>query len=132
MRKSTIERIKFIGFVENKIDFLSRFNFVLIVENDNYRPTEKIFDAVTAGCIPIYYGPVFLNESVPSDIFVRLDDPKNFSNLIEQLYAMSEDECSNMRNKGRDWLESRESVRRWSEDEMLNNLSLSVSKLINM
>lgn len=131
MRKSTIERIKFIGFVENKIDFLSKFYFVLIIENDNYRPTEKIFDAITAGCIPIYHGPVFLSEEVPSDIFVRLDDPKTFSNLIEQVYAMSEDDCSNIRNKGRNWLESRESARRWSEDQMLNNLSMMVSNLIS-
>lgn len=43
---------------DNKLDYLRQFKFNLCPENSNNEGyvTEKIFDALTAGCIPIYWG----------------------------------------------------------------------------
>jgi alpha(1,3/1,4) fucosyltransferase len=45
-------------FKDNKREFLQSYRFNLCPENSNYKGyvTEKIFDAIYAGCIPIYWG----------------------------------------------------------------------------
>jgi len=45
-------------FQNNKIDYLRQFKFNLCPENSNSEGyvTEKLFDAFSAGCIPIYWG----------------------------------------------------------------------------
>lgn len=42
----------------NKLSYLSQFKFNLCPENSNYEGyvTEKIFDSLSAGCVPIYWG----------------------------------------------------------------------------
>lgn len=42
----------------NKIDYIKQFMFCLCPENSNTKGyvTEKLFDAITAGCFPIYWG----------------------------------------------------------------------------
>lgn len=45
-------------FDDNKIDYLSRFFFNICPENSNSSGyvTEKLFEAISAGCIPVYWG----------------------------------------------------------------------------
>jgi len=55
----------------NKLLYLSQYKFNLCPENSNYEGyvTEKIFDSVSAGCLPIYWGsnnkpePNILNQN---------------------------------------------------------------------
>ena len=45
-------------FNDNKLEFLKQFKFNICPENSraNGYITEKIFEAIISGCIPIYYG----------------------------------------------------------------------------
>jgi hypothetical protein len=60
-----------INYNDDKIEYLKQFKFNLCPENsdNNGYVTEKIFDAIKAGCIPIYWGsenkpePEILNQS---------------------------------------------------------------------
>lgn len=60
-----------VKFNDNKLEFLKSYKFNLCPENTNYEGyvTEKIFDAIYSGCIPIYWGsgnnpePEILNQS---------------------------------------------------------------------
>lgn len=47
-----------IKFANNKLEYLKQFKFNLCPENTNFNGyvTEKIFDAIISGCIPIYWG----------------------------------------------------------------------------
>lgn len=45
------------GETENKLKELVRFRYALIIENESDWITEKLFDALSAGCVPLYIGP---------------------------------------------------------------------------
>ena len=56
------------------IHIMQKYLFVLIIENctaDGY-VSERIYDALSAGCIPLYYGNNNANIGVPTDCYVDL------------------------------------------------------------
>lgn len=50
------------GFVKDKFEILSEYQLSLVIENDIDWITEKVFDSIFAGCIPVYVGPVLIRE----------------------------------------------------------------------
>lgn len=45
------------GEIENKSRVMSKYQYSIVIENSNDFVSEKLFDAVRYGCIPIYCGP---------------------------------------------------------------------------
>jgi alpha(1,3/1,4) fucosyltransferase len=74
---------------DNKLDYLKQFKFNLCPENSNSSGyvTEKIFDAISAGCIPIYWGsdnkpePRILNQN--AIFFLELNG--NNDNVLNEI-----------------------------------------------
>lgn len=81
------------GSVEDKIETMSKYKFCLCFENmhkiDGYI-TEKIFDALKAGCVPIYLGAENIKKYVPAEAFVDFRDFSNFKKLTAFLQDMTE------------------------------------------
>lgn len=48
---------EYIGRVDNKFNAFSNYKYALIIENEADYVSEKLFDAIAAGCVPIYVGP---------------------------------------------------------------------------
>ena len=79
-------------FGDDKIAYLRQFKFNLCPENSNYRGyvTEKIFEAIKAGCVPIYWG----NEGYPEPdilnpkaiVYLDKDNPTKGLKLLHKLY----------------------------------------------
>lgn len=89
---------------DDKIAYLRQFRFNLCPENSNNRGyvTEKIFEAIKAGCVPIYWGNegypepdilnpdaiVYLEKDNPAEglaLLQRLcEDPKAYSEFVAQ------------------------------------------------
>jgi len=55
---------EYVGWVEDKFSILSQFELSLVIENEADWVTEKIFDSIYAGTVPIYVGPD-LSEEFP-------------------------------------------------------------------
>jgi hypothetical protein len=74
------------GMVDSKLSVLSQFKFSVCYENardiSGYI-TEKIFDSLAAGCIPIYWGAPNVLDYIPEACFV---DKRKFSSY-EELYS---------------------------------------------
>lgn len=80
-------------FGDDKIAYLRQFKFNLCPENSNNKGyvTEKIFQAIEAGCIPIYWG----NEGYPEPdilnpkaiVYLDKDNPEEGLALLSKLYA---------------------------------------------
>ena len=80
-------------FGDDKIAYLRQFKFNLCPENSNNKGyvTEKIFEAIQADCIPIYWG----NEGYPEPdilnpkaiVYLDKDNPEQGLALLRQLYA---------------------------------------------
>jgi hypothetical protein len=77
------------GPAKTKYEVLSRSKFCICFENardiSGYI-TEKIFDCLFAGCVPIYYGDPNIEEYISSDCFI---DFRNFLSY-EDLYQFIE------------------------------------------
>ena len=44
-------------FPGHQVEFLAQFEFALVIENEPTIVTEKFWQALEAGCIPLYFGP---------------------------------------------------------------------------
>lgn len=80
------------GSVENKRTTLEQYKFAFCFENSIFEGnvTEKIFDAMFAGCVPVYCGAPDIADYVPNDTFIDIRDFNSFDELEIFLRAMSE------------------------------------------
>lgn len=83
------------GKVASKLDTLRSYRFSICYENVRDLPgyiTEKIFDSLFAGCIPVYWGAANIEKYVPEDCFI---DRRQFSGheaLYKFMVSMKLDE----------------------------------------
>jgi hypothetical protein len=96
------------GVCQSKFQVLQNYEFCLCFENmamDGY-VTEKIFDCLYAGTIPIYLGAPNILEIIPGEVFI---DFRNFSSVTQMWNAVSKMNTSDIeriRNAGREFLQS--------------------------
>lgn len=96
------------GVTAAKGDVLSAARFNLIVENmywDGYI-TEKIFDALQFGCVPIYFGASDVQDHIPAELFI---DGRRFSEPLDAIrfgLSLEEAELDRWIQAGQDWLRS--------------------------
>lgn len=83
------------GAVENKIELLKKYKFSICYENakdiSGYI-TEKIFDSLSAGCIPVYWGAPNIKDFVPENCFIDKRLFSSYEELFNYLSKMTEDE----------------------------------------
>lgn len=58
----------YLGECSNKIEVMSNYRFALVIENDLSFVSEKLFDALFSGCIPIYVGANLEFLDLPSGL----------------------------------------------------------------
>jgi len=73
------------GYSAVKYQTIAEYKYNLVIENtnENWYTSEKIFDALMCGCMPIYYGTNKIFDLIPHDWFYYLPDLSNQS--IEQI-----------------------------------------------
>jgi hypothetical protein len=70
--KFNSKKLIHVGPVESELDFLSQYKMALVVENEPTYLSEKLFNSLFAGTIPIYFGADLSKYSLPNNIFVDL------------------------------------------------------------
>ncbi len=62
--------------VENKLSVQRRCRFEFVTENDvnDYYLSEKLGQALVAGCVPVYYGCTSVRERVPPEFLIDMHD----------------------------------------------------------
>lgn len=95
------------GKCASKFEVLQNYEFCLCFENMrmNGYITEKIFDCLYAGTIPLYMGAPDISEYVPEDVFVDCRKYSTWSEMWEDVSAMPSDRIEAMRKAGRRFLE---------------------------
>ena len=88
------------GSIGRKRDALNMYTFSLIIENvsENYWITEKIFDSLINGVIPIYQGCVNIKEYVPSDCYIDLNAFETAGALATYIDNLSDEDIQRYRN----------------------------------
>ena len=73
------------GAIEDKISTMSRYKVALVIENSFELVTEKFFDALFAGCVPVYVGRGLAEYGLPSSLAVSCEpDLDSILNGIEE------------------------------------------------
>lgn len=94
--------------MQDKASTLAGYTFALCLENMVLPGwiTEKIFDCLCAGTVPLYLGDPRIAEVVPPECFVDLRDFSDYAALSAYLHALSPAEVESMREAGRDFIGS--------------------------
>ncbi len=97
------------GTTPDKVKTLSEYKFSLCLENCIYPGfvSEKIFDSLAAGCIPIYLGPNDTEEIVPKSCFVNFRRFNNYDKLYHYISALTEKDLNRYRDSIKNFLKSR-------------------------
>jgi len=96
------------GKCASKFEVLQNYEFCLCFENmqmDGYI-TEKIFDCIYAGTIPLYRGAPDISNYIPGDIFVDCRQYLTWEKMWEEIAAIPTEKLNEMRKAGRDFLRS--------------------------
>jgi hypothetical protein len=96
------------GSCISKYAVLSRYAFSLCFENmqmEGYL-TEKLFDCLYAGTIPVYLGASNISELVPESVYVDCRKYKSWIELWDGLCSMSDVQIKSMKEAGREFIRS--------------------------
>jgi hypothetical protein len=96
------------GELEEKWDTLASYDFVLCFEN-NVLPgwlTEKFFEALRVGTVPIYWGATDIKEIVSPDCFIDMREFSGYPELRSFLKSLDAAAIRRYREAGRAFLES--------------------------
>ena len=94
--------------IENKMEILSKMKFSICFENFIFPGyvTEKIFDCLLTGAIPIYLGAPDIEKYVPEAAFIDGRKFSSFSEINQYVRALKQDEVLALQQAGRDFLSS--------------------------
>jgi hypothetical protein len=97
------------GELQSKWETLASYDFALCFENAYIKGwlTEKLFECLRVGTIPIYWGATDIEELVPPDCFIDMRQFTNYSELLECLKALDRETVRRYREAGRAFLESK-------------------------
>lgn len=96
------------GAVANKMETLSQYRFSLCFENMPMQGylTEKLFDCLYAGTVPIYLGAPDIASLVPPEVYVDMRDygVDHYAQMWAQVSTMSDEDWQRKREAGRAFL----------------------------
>ncbi|TPD55172.1 MAG: hypothetical protein C9355_04825 [Thalassolituus maritimus] len=83
------------GMVESKNQTLRNYRYSICFENASGYPgyiSEKLFDSLMAGCVPIYYGAPNVADYIPEGCYIDFRDFTSYHDLYDYLIVASSDE----------------------------------------
>ena len=96
------------GECSSKYEILSRYQFSLCFENMimNGYVTEKIFDCLYAGTIPLYLGAPDIDLIIPPDVYIDVRKFSSWQDMWSVVSRLTDAELSSMREAGKIFLNS--------------------------
>jgi hypothetical protein len=100
------------GSCESKYETLSRYKYCLCFENTSIKGyvTEKIFDCLYTGTIPLYLGAPNISEFIPETAYIDCRRFGNWQEIPKYLDQVTETEIQAMREAGATFLQSEEAT----------------------
>jgi len=113
------------GVVLDKQEILRSSKFSIVIENDESYVSEKLFDSLINGCIPVYLGPKLPKTILPEGIFIDL--PRDPQELLPALHRLSNLEITNYLNQISTFLCSSNFISRWDKHCVFAQCALAIS-----
>ncbi len=119
------------GWVENKFGVLSQFQLSLVIENEQDWVTEKVFDSLYAGAIPIYVGPDFSKEFPKLEACV-IRANANTDDVVRKVKETSADQIESKQIAIREFLsdKSKTGIGFWHPNEQWGHVSKVIHRAL--
>jgi hypothetical protein len=120
------------GVIKRKRDVFSNYTFSLVIENvsQKYWVTEKIFDSLINGVIPIYLGCSNISDYIPSNCYISLNNFENIKVLMKYIDELSTQDIILFRQNITDYLNS-DKVKPFTNDYFVKTLSETIIQALN-
>jgi hypothetical protein len=128
----SIRNVNLFGRVDSEIDFLAGQVFNLVVENDPNYVSEKLFNAVISGSVPIYIGPPLPTFGIPSAIALTVDSNISGESLDTLISELTQDDIRQIRKAGARWLDSQETQKKWNHDASFEAIVHTIRKHLDL
>lgn len=118
------------GYVPDKLNTISRYKFNFCLENfwgfEGYI-TEKLFDAMFAGTVPVYLGDPTIKNVLPEKTAIYVNDYVDISDLAVQLTNMTDKEYNERLKNIQDFVRS-DTIQKYSAnafcDTFIKNMDI--------
>jgi alpha(1,3/1,4) fucosyltransferase len=103
----------YIGSIAHKLPYLQNYKFAICYENMITKTyiTEKIFDCMHAGCIPIYWGAEQISSFIPHNAYIKRENFKSDRALYRFINSMSRTDQGNYLKAAHDFFNSKEAAK---------------------
>jgi len=104
----------FRGKPEDKHMVIQKYKYSLVIENSSDYCSEKLFDAIINGSIPIYIGPKNTEIFLPNNLYYSCDG--SVGKIREIFSSMRENNVNDTLEAMKDFLQSKNFAENWSSD----------------
>ena len=111
----------FLGTPEDKFSTSQNYRFALVVENSDTYASEKLIDAMLAGCICVYAGPSIEAAGFPPEIAIPYSG--NVHQLDEVLTNLQDEEILGYLDVMKAFFTSQRFLDFWESDEVFNKIA---------
>lgn len=96
------------GACSSKYEVLSQYKFCLCFENMAMKGyvTEKIFDCLYAGTIPLYLGATDIQDLIPEDVYIDCRKFSSWQEMYRAVECISPRQIQQMRVNGKSFIQS--------------------------
>jgi hypothetical protein len=116
----------FKGKVDSKEEYARDLDVEICIENCQDELSEKIFDSLQVGNVPVYVGVDLSKYGIANDVaFIPPANPKDFFNFLSSL---SLPEINEKREYGYEWWKLNH--QKWSETENMSRFASEVRRSI--
>jgi len=123
------KHLRYHGWVESQFNFMKGLQFVVVIENEASYVSEKILNAIVAGCIPLYLGPPLREFGIPDGVAIQVNGLKGqFSAAFNNA---SRKQIAEVLEIGRQWITSDDTLSRWGVRQGFNRLAERISRFID-
>ena len=104
--------LSFMGTSKDKLSTLASYKYALVIENSIEYMSEKLFDSLFAGTLPIYVGPNPVDFGIPQ--FVAIHSKPDIDSIMKAIEQARTIDLESWRSSVQSWLKSEGVEQAWS------------------
>jgi hypothetical protein len=114
------EPINLLGPSESKIVAMSQFRVAVVIENSQEYMSEKFFDALVGGCIPVYVGPDLSDFEIPTDVYLKAG--ASLASVKEGITTALGLDYDLWQSRVKEFLAAEKTIRMWESSNALSRI----------
>ncbi len=111
----------YMGLAGDKLEIYAKYKVAVVIENSPEYMSEKLLDAIFAGCIPVYVGPPIEKFGLPKDLVV--ESAPNLVALSDAIARAKVTDYAAWLAKALDYLENPSTFSYWSPGRIFAEVS---------